>query len=399
MIEFTLWHHYDYEAVNLGGSASQAKKVYNYLCDYILRDPLILQNLERSIQSHTSKWVSVNGHGWERRVIHCLAASQKQIRSPHIGSSHHGGILLIDEEAEADPALIKGAISIVDTANPRVIVRMSTFHYVFGSFQELWDGADEKGYKRYEWDSFDICEPCFDRCEDCISVFREEYCRGRAHEAQGWKPIENLRESWRELDRETFEIEELGSRPSRAGLVYDTVLVDQSVGKFPRDPGQPTILGIDWGLINQCAVLYCHAIEGHLYVYREWVFSDIGITEIRKRLADERGPLVIDQAWVDSSHPFEIKEIKQEIKYVRPVVFNKEKDIGVSTLKWLMEKSMLHIDAKCTTLIWQLKNLRRNKDTGKIEKRNDHGPDALLCVGIKVMPVRRRKFRARSSGG
>src|SRR5205085_6669688 len=100
----------------------------------------------------------------EKAWIRVLAASNKSTRSPHAGGKKkfkgkivvRGGILVIDEEAEADPKIVGASLGTINTARPSVNVRCSTFHNAVGSFAEVVDNHKKMGYKLYRWSVFDV---------------------------------------------------------------------------------------------------------------------------------------------------------------------------------------------------------------------------------------------------
>ena len=127
-----------------------------------------------------------------------------------------------------------------DSKHPLVIMA-STFHKIFGIFQETWDNAEERGYLRIQWDIFDVVKPFTDEVwerpeyEKVTGLDKlKEYTKGRRGDPEGWIPIENVIQAWREKPTlEWFEVEYLGSRPSSAGLVLKPE--DAHYVFFPED--------------------------------------------------------------------------------------------------------------------------------------------------------------------
>ena len=153
-------------------------------------------------------------------------ASTKAIRGEHAGDVHkrmggraHGGIVILDEEAEMDEDVVKAGLKTVRTARPPVIVRSSTLHRTEGTFGQLVDDPMGRGYRLYEWDTFDVSEMCRRSCKRCIPEFREKYCMGKAKKHRpGWVPIVNIIQDWEgRLSDEDFEVECMGWRPSSEG--------------------------------------------------------------------------------------------------------------------------------------------------------------------------------------
>lgn len=156
-IEFYLWLLLDFDALNLGGSELQADNVYQYLIGYLDSDPYWKTLLKTDPQRE--KTFSI-----EDSWVRVLTASSKSVRSPHAGGKRRGkirgGLLVIDEEAEADKEIVEAALPTINTAMPSVNVRCSTFHNVSGSFADLVDNYEIMGYRLYRWDTFDVCAGC-----------------------------------------------------------------------------------------------------------------------------------------------------------------------------------------------------------------------------------------------
>lgn len=313
-IEFLLWGFAEFDAVNVGGSEGQARGVYTYLQGFMeqyrenLRELTDLGghapslNLLKETMSHTiGKVDPLNIHrptlygpdGEElgddafagpplakdnKKFIAVLAASQKQVRGPHAGSEVRGGVLVIDEEAEAEADIVNAAMYMVNTANPRVVLRTSTYHSAVGTFADDFEAAAEKGYYRVRYSIFEICKTCpyakttkeqweaienetgrapgddddpfiktlpvmqpdcsacprpayfrdategIDPVTGAAKVMRPAYCAGRAAFAEnGWIDWETSNGVLKQFDQrpndEDFEVELCGLRPSSKGYV------------------------------------------------------------------------------------------------------------------------------------------------------------------------------------
>jgi len=298
-VEFYLWMIMDFDALNLGGSELQAANVYTYLQQYVEshEEWKMLVSGEMKVSESTNK---------QRAWIRVLTASQKQTRSPHAGGIrivngvkvNRGGLLVIDEEAEAEPEVVKSALPTINTARPSINIRSSTFHNETGSFADLIDNHEEMGYKLYRWDVFDVCAGCEcigDACQSEEVCFREDhyetyidpdtgieerkllhraYCGGRAMYAEGWVPYDEIVTLWMRMKRhhETFEIEQMGSRPGSSGFVIKSrkAFLDSVVeedGSTFYMPGFPVSVCVDWG---------CHDDHTEILTDTGWkLFKDV----------------------------------------------------------------------------------------------------------------------------
>lgn len=393
-IELILWHVYAWDVINLGGSFSQSEKVYSYLTEAFNSksiEPLLISSTQKKTQSK-------EGHS-----IFVLAATEKQTRSPHIGGKDRGGLLIIDEECEADERVVNSSLSTTNSAHPSGIIRSSTFHKSFGTFQKTWDGADKLGYKKFTWDCFDVSERCEDDCQNvtdkvsgiCGVCNVWEYCGGRAHNnavkdslQAGWIPIEEIRQSRREMSSDNFEVELMGMRPSGTGLIFNPEHLASCIKKetYELRPSGQVCIGVDWGFEGETAIVQVQEqtvevakqklLKKRVLYYDSWVRprDEEIFSELQYLSKDFQIPLNLDE-----SHKFQNDHLSNMGASVFEVSFRENKERCINYLKNLMEKGLLEIPDEYEHLIEQLSQYRRSK-SGKPVKFNDHGVDALICA-------------------
>ena len=393
-IEIILWHLYGWDVINLGGSFTQAEKVYSYLFE-AFQSKSLAPFIERSVQRSTK---SKQGS-----QIFVLAATEKQTRSPHIGGKNKGGLLVIDEECEAEENVVNSALPTVNSAHPSGIIRSSTFHKAVGTFQKTWDTAEKIGYKKFKWNCFDVAEKCVDNCQDVVDKVSGisgqcnvwEYCKGAAHDnapagsnEAGWIPIEEIRQSAREMSSDEFEVELMGSRPSGTGLLFPPEALASCVKKETYDlkPAGNTSIGVDWGFEGETAIVHIQEqtidVNGkkvpkiRLIYYNSFTRprDEEIFTELRYQSKEFQIALYLDE-----SHKFQNDHLANMGAITYEVNFRTNKERCISYLKNLMEKGLLDIPDEYEHLIAQLTQYRRGK-TGKPLKQNDHGVDALICA-------------------
>ena len=394
----------NFDWLNLGGSEMQARAVYNYLLQYVDIDPDVKAFYPETLKSNTENvdgaWISV------------LAASSKSIRSPHAGGIQigkaqmsRGGGLTIDEECEAEEEIVKGAIPTVNTADPSIILRGSTFHRLDGTFKALIDNHDEMGYSLYKWDCFDICKPCPYECKDCWPDFAEDiyegdelvheaYCGGKAKHSKGWMPIEEIYQAWREcmFSRDWFEVEMMGWRPSSAGSVIRNMTKFNNtciVKDWPYVSGAVSYVTIDWGMKGECAVQVWQEqpkgivalLEDDHFTHQE---SETFIYEVVRGYGLKYHT---NKVRADSSHPYCNATLANDIRYrmaVDEVLFQTAKELAVGAMNAKVDEGLVRIPERHTITIRQLRGWRR--EHGKIQKRDDHGCDAAICFFSKYQP-------------
>lgn len=410
-IEFFLTFIHDFDALNLGGSELQADQVYSYLTEYIHSD-IQWENLVEgeTLQSKTTTKMGA----W----IRVLTASQKSVRSPHAGGwkakykRWAGGILVIDEEAEADPAIVNAALPTVNTARPSVNVRSSTFHNNVGSFADLMDNYAEMGYTKYSWDIFDVCERCDCRneCESPEPCFREDhveqyvnpdtgkmeerllhkaYCGGKARYAAGWIPMIEIVKMWRRMKRNhsRWEVEAMGSRPTTSGYViksrkdYEANITDKSCASLYM-PGSPITICVDWGTVAAGVCVWQEQFGGKHVVLAAELLEEAGeseilgvILEFARRYKLELREIAAD---IGGGGNYLNKKLRDEMGYqVRDVNFQTEKEAAAAAWNIFNEAGLITYPSELTDLHEQIKRWRRKN--GLIMKGNDHLCDSSVC--------------------
>jgi hypothetical protein len=399
--------------IDMGGSLMQAQGVYNYFIGHVYAHDSITNSLPSEPTMHRTE--SDKGNYFK-----AVAASQKQVRGPHPDN------LYIDEACETKDELILSALPMVDTSPNPLVVLTSTFHKIFGLFQEIWDQADKFGYVRLSWDIFDVTAS-FDpavwdelRLNDEIPdlALLKERAAGRSGDPEGWVPVENIIQAWREKPSiDYFDVEYMGSRPSAAGMVNDPEDVDActvpDLKAFEYRAGAECAGGLDWGFQGMTAwdVEMAHKdqikvqVEMRIYtqVRSEFIIKDVVADVLKYRMR------VIH---ADGSHPFENADLRAalaracadkdfrctlvEIPFGRPVeakdtAGNREKNKEQGTEKDRMlgnyrayfQRRLMRIPkdtAACQEAIWQHKRYRYQKNSDKPLKEDDHCPDAKMLA-------------------
>lgn len=416
-IEFFLVFMKMYDALNLGGSELQADQVYKYLVQYLETDEYWRSLVKgESLRSET--------HTIDNAWIRVLTASQKSVRSPHAGGRKPGGrmaggILVIDEEAEADEDIVDAALPTINTARPSVNVRCSTFHNAEGSFADLIDNHVEMGYKLYKWDIFDIMERCECSpgvCESEEVCFREDhtetytdpetgeekeklvhkaYCGGRAQFAEGWLPLSEAEKLWRRMKRShgRWEVEAMGSRPTTAGhVIKDHVKWAENkttaTGDALYEPGGPIEICVDWGTVAAGISVWQQQFTGHVCLYAEEM-REAGQTQIFGKILElyamfpECETVAAD---IGGGGNYLNKSLREDYGiHVRDVNFQQEKEAAAAAWNAYNEAGQLIVPAEFTDFHKQVGNWKRSKGTGRIEKGNDHICDSAICYFAKFI--------------
>lgn len=368
----------------VAGSKEQALRTIEY-CQDISGEPEVVDY----VPEETKTIIKGKWGNW----IKASPASTKAIRGLH--ARGRGMLLILDEEAEMDEAIVRSALKVAKDAKPCVILRLSTFHKITGTFADLVDNHEKYGYKLYGWDSFDVAEKCPDDCRECLKAYygtrsdikeREKefvaYCGGKAKRGKGWLPIDNIRQAFIESPREWFEVEDMGMRPSGEGMVLPLEKTKQAFDNddIKIDPSADHWFGIDWGYKGMTAIHSYQRIGDDMQLIDAAEFTEITLPLIVEYLKDQSVLLGgTKRIYADSSHPFENNQLRNEGFDVEEVPFVSYKETGAGWLRYLMERSRYKAPRRLVKVLGQMVNWRRGKD-GKIVKKDDHHCDAGLAA-------------------
>lgn len=419
---------------DMAGSAEQAKIIYEYTkglwdCMPELSKAILAKE---PLQGETRLKNGV--------ILKTISATEKQVRGKH------NPIFISDESCQAadnTDQMVMAAMQGAMSETPFTIVLLSTFHHPIGLFQEVWDFAEERGFARYKWDIIDAMEKCdagmetatpedpeaLNFCRTQCPLTKNEIiydengvvtgtrrigCDGRARHSQGFMTRKNVMVA-EKMNRGTkvFEVEYLCQRPDWMRPVYPSEWIEASLVDDDWPPPRSKILeksiGIDWGLEGQTCLTLSALIEVHRQVTEEEqvarrlmdkppVFRCVGVLEaefMSGKLVPE--VLKILAAWMerygqdkffvygDASHPYNNQELDQAGFDMRPVPFAKWKDYGIGNItKYFTTGGRLFMRRGMTAFLDQMKRYRQDR-TGKPIKKDDHGPDSLLCGMLHFM--------------
>lgn len=405
----------------MGGSAVQATIVYNYFKGFCDIDSSVIGTVAGKLKAMETMGVDGN-------YFSSVNASTKQVRGKH------PDVLLSDETCETSDELIHSALPMVGSSQNPLVVMASTFHKIYGIFQETWDSAEERGYLRIQWDIFDVCRQFpadyWDRPEIATITGVEKlkaFAKGRTGDEHGWVTIESVIQAWREKPTEDwFEVEYMGSRPSAAGLVLkpedvDSAMFDSEVEKgYNYSKGAVDVLGIDWGFSSMTSVVELMAHKDQVVVLLDNKnFHQTSSEEIIKFVVEKVKKRGIRFIYADSAGKFENDALQNALAKaglgcaVIEVVFSKEKEGMLGNLRAHFEQKKIKIPRKVkrvdekgvSTMVdnlaayWQYKRYRYQDGSDKPVKKDDHIPDATMCAlqhfilgkYVRAIPAQRKQ--------
>lgn len=197
-------------------------------------------------------------------------------------------------------------------------------------------------------------------------------------------PHEELERERASKPEDAFAQEYLADFRKQEGLVYKEFNRDRHVFKdvevIPSSITE-TIVGLDFGYTNPCAVLTIKKdFDGTYWVVDEWYKT--GQTDAQ--IAEYAESIAGNKYYPDPENPGGIKELSDKGLNVIEVVKGKGSvEQGIDRVRQLFKTNKIRILANCTSLINELESYRyeeKKPDKNEPEKpvkENDHAVDAL----------------------
>lgn len=392
----------------------QAQNVYNYFSGHCYSHPAITEGLPDEPKAYKTESDMGN-------YFKAVAASPKQVRGPHPDD------LLIDEACEAKDEIIMSALPMVSSSYDPLVVLTSTFHKIFGLFQETWDDAEAMGYVRLSWDIFDVIlqfdpaiwdDPVLNKEIPDLAELKKR-AKGRHGDPEGWVQIENIIQMWREKPTiDWFDVELMGLRPSASGLVNDPEDVDACVipelGEYAYRPGAVVAGGLDWGYsgMTSWVALMAHINDVKVQLNNknftqiplddiiEYIVEDVDKYKIRYIYADSAGKFenvalqnALNKKFKNTDHKCVVIEVVfSQSKFGKPDTRDSDGRIKRGEMSMLgnyrayFQRRKLRIPKAHAESIYQNKRYHFAKNSDRPDKQDDHIPDATMC-GLKHWPI------------
>ena len=403
------------EIASAGAVLTQATQCYKYFIEFInmpwfVRFDEKYRNVTgRSFKAKENKQEAGFDNGSVQSII---VATEKGLRSPHPQKARLDEIDLLEWETLQTGLSMARSKGRSDSKNyiRAQNVFTSTRQVENGSMQKLLDQASAKSIAVYEWNIWDVLEPCPRKCigdpvhGDC-PIF--EFCQGRAHESQGFFPIDDFISSAQLLDRSKFETEWENKRPSRERLVYSMFepskhvigpeRLEQMTGHRVPQATWQIVSGMDFGATQDHPYVYLKCCQlpynGAWLVFHEYFSRGATLREHAQAIKSSpfwRAGEAIFSDW-DAQDRRELRELG-----VKVVTANKDLEMGINHIQTLMrgtlpkEEPMIYVWGAetdrfrpCLELIKQLgmysypTGLDGKPVSSKPIKIHDDGPDAL----------------------
>lgn len=301
------------ETASLGAIQAQAYKCYGYIHDFLeipwFADDAIWRTMRETKYNNGSS-------------IAILSGTECGVNSPHPHSA------AIDEVELMRWDLLQEAFSMVksDPGIPATQILTSTRKRLHGTMQKLLDRVFDDPdfpFKIVKWCVFEAIKRCKEiSCDKCKCLVRGDglsffdICQGKAKEADGFIPLEDVHIKFKTLDPDVFDAQWLGLKPHRKGLVFAEFDLDVHVrSDIVYHPKWRTAAGVDFGFTEPfCCVLYQMDEQGNLYQLNELYGSKVSMPDWITMMKDWRDPVTrekyeIPAFYCDSSEPGLIREM------------------------------------------------------------------------------------------
>lgn len=212
----------------------------------------------------------------------------------------------------------------------------------------------------------------------------------------------------RQLEHGDWNARGTGNWVYPAAGIDAAVTIGREIAANPPEPaGGGLSLGIDWGE-NTVGLLGWPLERGGIYIHDEQVFTseEPGAATGRMLSMASRAGHPLDDARYDAAGIQSMRTFAATARQTQPklrtvkVSFGKYKIETIGYLRYLFQRAaagkttqIIAInEANCPVLVEQLRSLAwKDPDEQKIEKGNDHAPDALIAAAAPVAKRMRRR--------
>jgi len=257
----------------LGGSLEQSSRMYEYLGQFLG------SGFDSSINGKMLKEKCSFNNGATAQI---LTQSSKSVRGVHVHKLRCDEVELFDKDVfEAAKFTTQSTGQI--TAGMEII---STMHRPYGMMQKVVEEAKKNETPIFKWCMMEVVEKCRDR--SCSRCAMNDYCQGKAKNANGYMKIDDCITQMRRSSVAGFESEMLCRRPNLDNAVFADFDVDVHVDEVKYDSNLPLYRAMDFGFVNPFLCLWIQVDdEGRVRVIVEYcrrrVTIDVHARELKKR--------------------------------------------------------------------------------------------------------------------
>ena len=381
----------------LGGSLQQSERMYTHLRTLIDRPVLAKGGGVLATTPTQRRMVLQNGS-----KVELLACSQRSVRGTRVQVLRCDEVEELDREVWSAAQMVTRSATCGNAVVPGRVEALSTMHRVSGLMAELTRGENRR---RYKWNALDVAARCPQalHCEGCRLW---DDCRGRAKQADGFVPIEDLLGQRSRVSDRVWDAEMMCKRPITLEAVYPSFDPDTFVctdepwlASGQNNPGV-WFGGMDFGLRCPTAILWAWATgrgrDAILHIAGEYTAKDRTVNDnlsAANQLAKaHRLPscarldiFAVDPAGHQRSGQTgesDVAVLRQHGCTVRTP--RAPLRLGIEAVLRRMDHGLLRIHPRCGQLIEALQSYRYDPRRPNKEDPLKDGPDHL-CDALRYM--------------
>jgi len=435
------------ESCTFGAIEAQSFRAYAHLKNWIYNEDG--ERKQEIVSSLMRETLFANGS-----KIEVLGSTPEAVNGPHPQKAHADEVELMRDDtwAESRNMTVSKKLKNGRTLTPQDILT-STRKGPSGRVQMLIDEIEEAiahGYKPprklYMWcikETAAQVKNCQIARPDLPTTFRcpcnqikrgvwedgsprtlNQICQGDFHRSRGWQPYGDIVKQFTENDRNTFEVQQLCSKPELSFHYVPQWRDDRHcVRNFMPDPGNgPIFMSVDWGGTNPHAVHWYQLLR-HEVECESWIQPEEGQERYKTRIKE--GTLVcFDEIYIAEIGNEKLGQMVKEVENKWKRVFGPGwyvyerfadpqgkaarmdwKAMGLKTSWHTTREFEEHIkgiramfddDAfrcegeRCPKFVWEIKQWRIDERTGNQLDINNHAMSNFRYAVANIKKIRRK---------
>lgn len=372
-------------------SAVQGQHAYAYLRSFSLREPYDLA-IGRSIASETS---FVNGS-----LVSVFTGSVKSVSGPTKQK------LSVDEFDQWEWESLQTALQMLTPAEGiRTQTWLASTRYTGdGLWSQMLDedqvtGRDRHGFTIYQWCEWDTAQPCQTCDPDCplfawhnpITEKDEPLCGGRLLNADGFRPVKDIIETFRRSDPVTWAVQRRCDVPGAGATLLDSFDPATHVRSAPSGAqAWPASAGVDWGYADPAVILVgLWAPDGTLWLVDLYYHRRVAPSAHLAAAQELMAKWSIRRFTADPSQPGTIQEWRSAGLPIAPAERRQIAD-GLAAVRLRLRdtsgKATLFVDPRCADLIREIRAYKARTGDTPATGQDDHALDALRYLETAGAP-------------
>lgn len=251
----------------------------------------------------------------------------------------------------------------------------------------------------------------------------DQICCGDFHKSRGWQPYGDIVKHFSENDRNTFEVQQLCTKPEMQYHYVPTWRDEKHcIRGFRPDPANgPIFMSLDWGGTNPHAVHWYQLLrfdvdvlawnqpnpdhpvtkrlkEGTLVCFDEIYIAEIGNEKLAQMVKEREAywaeklgkPFAPYERYADPQGKAARMDFKEQ--GLRTVWHTtREFDEHIKAIRNLFDDDLMYVDGeRCPKWIWEVKQWRVDERTGNQLDKNNHAMSNFRYAVANIKKIRRK---------